>query len=114
MKKIIAASSAFLLAPLVAFAQVGNLGPIQQLLGAFGQLVAMAIPILLGVAMLYFIWAGVKYIKDPKDDNRKGLIAGVIAFAVIVSIWGIVRFAQITFLGGGSPNTIQAPRFPTN
>jgi hypothetical protein len=48
------------------------------------------------------------------DKHRGQLIAGVIAFFVVISIWGLVRFLQVTFLGGTSSNTIPAPHFPTN
>jgi hypothetical protein len=113
MKKIVSLTTLSFVFPLVAFAQVGNLAPIQTLLVSVGNLVSLAIPIGLGLLLLWLIWTAYEFMHAP-DKHRGQLIAGVIAFFVVISIWGLVRFLQVTFLGGTSSNTIPAPHFPTN
>ena len=115
MKKFAGITSLFLALPLVAFAQ-GTLQPVQVLLVSIGNLVSLAIPILIGVAMIVLIWGIIQYIRKP-DDTAKGrqtIIAGIIGLFVIISIWGIIHLAQNALLGGSSSNQIPAPHFPTN
>ena len=53
------------------------------------------IPILIGVALAYFIWNTILVIRaegDKRDEAKKGMWAGIIALFIIVSIWGIVQF----------------------
>lgn len=113
MKKIVSLTTLSFALPLVAFAQVGNLAPLQTLLVSVGNLVSMAIPIGLGLLLIFLIYTAYEYMHAP-DKHRGQLIAGVVAFFVVISIWGLVRFLQITFLGGTSSNQIPAPHFPTN
>ena len=115
MKKTLFAASLFV-APFVAAAQ-GNLGNIQQLILSIGNIVGLLIPILIGVAMLFFFWGLIKYIRASGEGHKEGqnmMIAGIVSLFVMVSIWGIVRFAQSSL--GIDPNAqnIPAPRFPRN
>lgn len=114
MKKIAALTTLALALPAVAFAQTGgNLTPIQNLLTSIGRLVANAIPILIGIALLVFIWGIIGYIRKPEAaEGRKIMIAGVVGLFVIVSIWGIIILAQNALLGSGAVQTVPAPRIP--
>lgn len=114
MKKLATITGITFALPFVAFAQQGTLAPIQGLLVSVGNLVSLAIPILIGVVLLYLIWVVIQYIKKPEREAYMKVIAGVIGLAVIVSIWGLVHLLQNAVLGGSSPNSIQAPHFPTN
>ena len=114
MKKTALISAAFLALPFVAFAQ-GNLSNIQQLIVAIGNIVALLIPIMIGVAMLVFFYGLVKYVQGGEgvSEGKNIMIGGIIALFIMVSIWGIIRFAQAS-LGIGADQNIQAPHFPTN
>lgn len=73
---------------------------IKELIQAFGSLIKLLIPILVGAALLVFFWGLVKFIfrvgGDEKavTDGKKLMIWGIIALFVIVSVWGIVSFMQ--------------------
>jgi 4-amino-4-deoxy-L-arabinose transferase-like glycosyltransferase len=86
------------LTPVFAFAQTPNFGYVSS---GVGQLYVLAttyvIPSLMLLATAYFIWGVYQYIKaapDKKKDYRKNLTSGIIALAVIVSAWGIIRVLQ--------------------
>ena len=113
MKKIVSLSTLFLSLPFVALADVGTLSPFQTLLVSVGNLVSLSIPIALGLVLIFLVFITYEFIHDPAK-HRGQLIAGVVGFFVIVSIWGLVRLLQTAFLGGTPSNQISAPHFPTN
>jgi uncharacterized membrane protein YesL len=112
MKKVAGIGSIFMATPLIAFAQVGNLSPIGQLIVSIGSLITTAIPVLIGAAMVLLIWGVIHYIMHPDEHGKQQIIAGIIGLFVILSIWGIIRFAQVSLFGGTPGQTIPAPRFP--
>lgn len=67
-----------------------------------------AVPLLIGLAVVVFFWGLVKYLNagmgDAKNikEARDLMIWGIIAITVMVSVWGIVKVVQTTFLGGTS------------
>ncbi|OJI08685.1 MAG: hypothetical protein COV08_03290 [Candidatus Vogelbacteria bacterium CG10_big_fil_rev_8_21_14_0_10_49_38] len=73
-------------------------------------------PILVGFALILFMWGLVKYLKgglgDKKDlDGAKSLMLwGVIVLFVMVSVWGFVKILQQTFFGDDPP--ITPPNIP--
>jgi len=92
MKKFIIAALAF--APVFASAQLEG---VTGLTKSFGNLVDAALPILIGLALLGFFWGLVKFIFSAGDaekakEGKSIMIYGVIALAVMVSVWGIVNF----------------------
>ena len=108
MKKFIIAALA--LTPSFAFAQ--DLGNIEQLVGSIGDIVAMALPIVVALALLAFFWGLVKYIFAVADDDKaagkKLMIWGIIAFFVMVSVWGLVEWVGEA-LGVEQQNSIDVP-----
>ena len=114
MKKVIFATLA--LAPAFAFAQ--TLGNIEILVKSIGNLVGLALPIVVAIALLAFFWGLVKYIfaqgnEESKADAKKIMLWGVIALFVMVSVWGLVRFIG-NALGIGQGDTIIVPKVPLN
>lgn len=73
---------------------------IKELIQAFGGLINLLIPMLVGTALLVFFWGLAKFIfrvgGDEKavTDGKKLMIWGIIALFVMVSVWGIVSFMQ--------------------
>lgn len=89
--------SGLLIAPLSASAQ--NL---QGVLGIFSDLINLAIPIVIALAVLYFFWGLAQYILNSSDESKKEegrtiMIYGIIALFVMVSVWGLIRLLQETF-----------------
>jgi hypothetical protein len=65
------------------------------------------------VAIAFFIFGIVKFIKNASDETerekgRKFIVEGLIALVVLVSLWGLVQFVNGTFdiEGGGKPSFI--------
>lgn len=90
--------------PLIASAQ-----SITSVTTLISSLINYAIGILIGVAIIAFFVGLIKYLfKSTGDTTEKGkaaklMIYGVIAIAVMLSIYGLVRLLQNTFgVGNGS------------
>ncbi len=61
----------------------------------------LIVPILMGVGLILFIWGLIQYfVADGSDDAKKAargnILYGIIIFAAIVGIWGLVNIV----LGG--------------
>ncbi len=72
------------------------------------------IPLLIAGALVWFIAGVVKYMMAHDEDERKKgreqILYGVIGFAVIIGVWGLVQILTTTF---GLNNTNVTPNFPT-
>ncbi len=60
-------------------------------------IVTLIIPLLLGLAVLVFMWGIVKFIAHAEDEKtheegKQLMVYGMIGLFVIVSLWGIVGF----------------------
>jgi len=96
MKKFITSALGFAL-PVVAFAQTGNLSNISALLRNVGDIVNLALPIIVAVALLFFFYGLAKFILASGDEEARKqgkhiMIWGVVALFVMVSVWGLVAF----------------------
>lgn len=112
MKRFIYTALSF--SPVLAFAQ--NLSGISNLVTQIGQIIAKLIPVLFALAIVYFFWGVIQYIRsagDPKkaDEGKSIMIYGIIGIAVMVSIYGLVAWLQgiLGVSGGGS---VQLPTVP--
>lgn len=112
MKKIIYTALSF--APVLALAQSGatTVGNLSSLTTQIGSLISKFIPILFAIALIYFFWGLVEYIRaagDPKKaaEGKSIMIYGIIAIAVMVSIYGLVAWLQTTLgVNGGTTPTL--------
>jgi hypothetical protein len=97
MKKLIGFSLAF--APF--FALAAEIKNADNLIAKFNSLVNQAIPVLITFAVLYIIFAVVKYMIAGSEDDKKKSAAmvgyGIAGLAVILSIWGLVNLLVNTF-----------------
>lgn len=88
----------------------GLLYNIQQILNSI-------IPILILLGIVYFVWGVVRFvIADAEEAKTKGkdqIIYGLIGFAVIFGIWGLVNIVIDTFNLGGQTPTLE-PFVSTN
>lgn len=86
-----------LVLPSVSFA-ADNLWDV---MGTVTSLLSKIIPLLVALGVVYFVYGVVMYmIADSEEAKQKGkdtIIFGIIGFAVIVSLWGLVRIVVHTF-----------------
>ena len=109
MKKIV--YGVLTLIPGLALAQVTgtpNTGALDALLAFIARTVRTLIPIFFGIAIIYFFWGLIVFLRaagDPKaqENGRNQMIWGVIAIAVMISVYGLVAWLQNLF--GISPTT---------
>lgn len=109
MKKIIYSALAF--APVMALA--ADLSGIDSLVQSISGIVARIIPIMFALAIIYFFWGLVVFLRaagDPKakEAGQNQMIYGVIAIAVMLSIYGLVSWLQ-TNLGVTDNSPIDVP-----
>lgn len=92
------------------------LSPIIQIINAVAYVVGLIIPILIGVALIVFFVGLIQYIHKPdkKGGGKKIMQAGLISLFIMVSVWGIIAFAQSAFgIRGNSSAPQNAPYIPT-
>jgi hypothetical protein len=106
MKKIVKIVVGSLWAlPFMAFAQnVPNIGKgsyLGTLVDQAKALLDQLVVFLIALAVVWFIWNVIKYTmagdEEGKENAKKQMIWGIIAIAVIVSIWGLVAILQNLF-----------------
>lgn len=97
------ASFSLLAAPFIVSAQTP--GNFAELVDVFLELIGLLIPVVFGLAVLVFMWGLMKaWILNGGSETevQKGkqiALWGVIAFTVMVGIWGILAILQATFFG---------------
>jgi len=70
------------------------------------DLVADTIPLVIGLALVYFIYGIAQYISNSgdaakKEEGKTRMTWGIIALFVIISVWGLVSLIQYTIWSGG-------------
>jgi len=71
-----------------------------DILKTVSSLIGMIIPIILALAIVYFMWGVLQYVTkggEEQTEARNTMLWGIIAIAVMVSIWGLVGILQSTF-----------------
>ena len=110
MKKIIALGLVSVASPFLAFAATDGDSIIQTLI----RYISYVIPVLITVAVIYFIWGVITYMtsKDDEEAKKAGrtkIINGLIGLFVIVAFWGIIGVVKNSF---GIGNTTGCPIVP--
>jgi hypothetical protein len=125
MKKKLIVLSGFVmsLAPVAALAQVTTtvgtgcipgapVVDLTTLMCKIGQLLNAIVPLLIALAVVYFVWGVVSYVisddEEAKSKGRDRIIYGIIGLAVIIAMWGLVRILTNTF-NVGNTGTITLP-----
>ena len=76
------------------------------------QIINSVIPVLMALGVVYFVWGVVQYViadsEEAKKTGRNRIIYGIIGFAVIVGLWGLVNIIVNT-LGLGGASTYPVP-----
>ena len=83
--------------PMVTLAAEGLFG-ILQILKDF---IAALVPLIIGIAVIYFLFGVLKYViakdSDSQKEARSIMVMGIIVLFVMVSVWGLVNILQDTF-----------------
>ena len=94
------------LTPALVLAQAGNLSLNNGGLGGFlaevQTLMRMIIPILIGLAVIAFLWGVLLFVfnasdPDKRKEGRMMMIWAIVGIVVMVSVWGLVFFIQSSF-----------------
>jgi hypothetical protein len=110
--KAVSAGGAFLL-PMVALAQVDPLY-IDSFFTTVTRIINVyLIPIVIGIALLVFLWGVMKYVTSGGDSEKRKeaantMLYGIIALAVMVSVWGLVGIVRQI----AGVRDVAAPRAP--
>ncbi len=111
MKKNLMLGLAFVLTvlPNVAGAQSGGFQNLDSALTSIANLIQKLIPLVIGAAVLVFLWGILKFVIASDSEDRAAarnfMIFGVVALFVMVSVWGLVNFFRNTLGVNGSVNT---------
>lgn len=130
-KKLMVLSGVVLgLAPFVALAQnlqtnasngggcnIGSQGTMFGVLCQIGKFLNAVVPVLIALAVVYFVWGVVSYvISDDEEAKKKGrdrIIFGIIGLAVIIGMWGLVNLLANTF-GLNNAGSVSVPTVNIN
>lgn len=72
----------------------------------FTGAIELLIPLVIGLAVLLFLWGMVKYVSaggdpDKITEARNYILFGVVALFVMLSVWGLVAILVHTFFPNG-------------
>ncbi len=109
--------SLYFMTPFFAFAQgVSNqTRNLDDFLLKIAGWINTLLPIVVALALLYFLWGLVKYVVssgDAREEAKGIMIWGIIALFVMVSVWGLVAFLGNT-LGISSGGNVDRGDIPT-
>ena len=116
MKKIFVSSASLLasILPSFAFAQNswGGCNSVAVCIGSALYLVKIAVPFLIAIAVIYFIWTIIQFTiaggEEEKGKAKAQIGWGILGLFIIVSVWGLVQFLRTsTGIGAGSAPTTQ-------
>jgi len=114
MNKILrfAAPVFVLMSPALALAQTD---PFATLIARAKTWVGAIIPIVIGIALIFFIWNMITLIRTEdetaREEAKKGMVWAVIAMFVAISIYGIILFIRSS-LGVGGDTSLPPPTVP--
>lgn len=106
--------------PLIAFAipvepvqACDSLAGLGKMICQIHQLLRAIVPVLFALGLVYFVWGVVRYvIADGEEAKKKGkdiMIYGVIGFAAIIGLWGLVYMIVTTFDLEGTAQIVSGP-----
>ena len=71
-----------------------------SILNTVSGIINSLVPIILSLAIVFFLWGVLQYVTkagEEKAKAREQMLWGIIAIAVMVSIWGLVGVIRNTF-----------------
>lgn len=92
--------------PMIALAQYNPSQGIGGLFGLVGSWLKMALPLIISLAVVWFVWNVFRYMiagdEEAKSKAKTDMIWGIVAIFVMVSVWGLVGILQSTFGTSGA------------
>ena len=86
---------------MLVLAQEVNFGYVDSAFNSGRLLLNRIVTFLIALAVVWFIWNVIRYAMSNEDDGKEKaksqMIHGIIAIAVMVSIWGIVSLLRNAF-----------------
>ena len=96
--------------PLLALAQYSPTNGIGGLFVLVGSWVKLALPLVISIAVVWFVWNVFQYAiagdEEKKKTAKSGMIWGIVGIFVMVSVWGLVGILQSTFGTSGAAANI--------
>lgn len=97
---------------------MGSVPDLYGVLSIINGLLAYAIPILITLAVVYFIWGVIQYTVSTDEEAKKGarkkIVAGLIGLFVIIAFWGIIKIFTNTFgIGNVQLDESEIPCIPS-
>lgn len=82
--------------------RIGNPSTLAELIQRFIDLIRFALPLLIILTLLVFIWGLAKFILNPDSEQERSkaktiMLWGVFMLFLMVSVWGVVALIQNTF-----------------
>lgn len=118
MKKFIIVGAMF--APVVALAQLEvKTNNLTGLVAFIQSLLNVATTLIIALAVVWFLYGVFQFVmskgdQEARDAGRDKIVSGIIGIAVMVSVWGLVKFVTSTFgLADEGNAAISAPGLPT-
>jgi len=106
-------SAVIIITPFYAYA----VKDVNELFTKFGSILNAIIPLIIGLAVVIFLFGIIKYItagsdEEKRDEGRNTMIYGIIAIFVMVSVWGLVGILKGTFDVTEESPQQQIPKIP--
>lgn len=104
--------------PAVAFAQANpDLGVFDGFLTEIGGLISAAVPIVVGLAVLLFLWGLARFIlnqdnEEARANARQLMIWGIVIIFVMVALWGLVQLLETLTGVSSDEGAATAPELP--
>jgi len=102
------------LTPALVFAQ--GITEANGLVSKVKTLIDQLIPLVIGLALLVFLWGVLQYALSKEDGGKEAakgyMLWGLIALFVMVSVWGLVNVISDTILGDNIDKTVETPTIP--
>lgn len=102
--------------PITSTYGLSAFGGVRNWITGIGNLIEIAIPIVVALAILAFFWGLIKFIRSVsetgKSEGKTFMIWGIVALFVMISVWGLVKFIgdQVGITQGQVPQLPQVPK----
>jgi hypothetical protein len=78
----------------------------RELVHRFTDLIALAIPLLVGLALLIFLLGLARFLfhfgnEEARRAGKDMMLYGTVGLFVMVAVWGLVNILTVTVLGEG-------------
>ena len=101
--------------PVLTYAQ--DFAYVYSFLNSVSFVLILLMPILVGLALVVFIWGLVVFIaksdnEQEREVGKQKMLWGVIGLFVLASVWGLVLLVQTLTGAGGAANGLGPPGIP--